>query len=119
MSELVVNLQDPESVSLARQILETLGNDWPNPITSGVSASRNGGEAGGSASASAELTPPWEGPNEIDRSGRAESDSKPDDADPWATSAPSLPKRHERRAQRRLRATRPMPLPRLMTIPWS
>ena len=47
-------------------------------------------------------TPPWEGPDEIDRSGRSndaarrgsaphgpESDSKADDADPWATSAPS------------------------------
>ena len=102
MSELVVNLQDPESVSLARQILDMLGNDWPVvPTTSGASASRNGGAVGGSVSASAEpTTPPWEGPDEIDRSGRSndaarrgsaphgpENDSKADDADPWATSA--------------------------------
>ena len=88
MSELVVNLQDPESVSLARQILDML-----DPTTSAANVSRNGGAVGGSASASVETTPPWEGPNTIDRSrgsaGRSESDSKPDDEDPWATSAPS------------------------------
>src|SRR5690242_21636488 len=85
VSELVVNLQDPESVALARRVLDSLGNDWPNPTTSGVSASRDGGAAGGSASVSADL-PPWEGPNEL---GGSQSNSKPVDNDPWATSAPS------------------------------
>ena len=75
MSELVVNLADPESVELARRILDMLGNDWPSPITSSASAEPT--------------TPPWEGPDEIDRSGRSQSDSKADDADPWATSAQS------------------------------
>ena len=64
MSELVVNLQDPESVALAWQILDMLDP----PTTSVASASRSGGAVGGSVSASAEpTTPPWEGPDEIDR----------------------------------------------------
>ena len=90
MSELVVDLTNPESVELARRVLEALGNDWPAaPTTSGASVSRNGGEDGGSVSASAETTPPWEGPDEINRSGGSQSDPKPDDADPWATGAQS------------------------------
>src|SRR5690348_9348563 len=67
-----------------------VGNDWPNPPTTSVAnANRSGGAVGGSASVSAEITPPWEGPDEINRSRGSQSDSKADDADPWATSAPS------------------------------
>jgi hypothetical protein len=81
VSELVVDLTNPESVALARKVLAAL-----DPTTSGASANRSGGKAGGSASASADQVPPWEPDPAV---GGSQIDSKPDDADPWATSAAS------------------------------
>jgi hypothetical protein len=85
VSELVVNLQDPESVALAKRVLEMVGNDWPNPTTSGVSADLITGAVGGPVSASVEHG--------------SQIDSKGLDDDPWATSAPSPEKPRAARSE--------------------
>ena len=73
MSELVVNLADPESIALALKVLDMLSDNWPSV---------------GKPSETSELAPA------SDRRS-AQVDFNDDDSDPWAEDAPSSRKPSE------------------------
>lgn len=83
----MVNLADPESIALARKVLDMLSDDWPSVDTASKPAPTHPKRSSDSRSESGRRS-----------TNGAQSLPPEDEADPWADTAPSPDKPSETRS---------------------